>query len=240
MNELINNNNLILCRNSRIIRCTFILTTILSHSLTSPSPLIDAILTFLQDDGQGVSLLSLLVSRINHPCTDVAIASMQLLDVMLKSCHPIVITHLLPSLPPNQSTKEMNVSTKDYIAAFAECFSDPLPYSKFSQISQDSTYLLDAEYLAAMTAECATMYSDRPAIPSGDQEFVNALLIRVGKIMRQPTKVNLFLTQLVTTLATIVPGDLLVWFFLDHQSSISFSKEVSKVGGRDDALSNID
>ena len=62
-----------------------------------------------------------------------------------------------------------------------------------------------------------------------NQSFLNALMVCIRKFLRQPVKVNLFLTQLITTIAMVAPPAVFVELFLDQHTSFSITMEIDKV-----------
>ena len=60
--------------------------------------------------------------------------------------------------------------------------------------------------------------------------FLTILRTRMQMMLRQAMEVNLQVTQLVTTIATIAPLDLFITLFLDAESPISMTKELNTVG----------
>ena len=60
--------------------------------------------------------------------------------------------------------------------------------------------------------------------------FLTILRTRMQMMLRQAMEVNLQVTQLVATIATIAPLDLFITLFLDAESPISMTKELNTVG----------
>lgn len=253
--------------NTRIVASTRILRLILSQLLRTPaSPLIDLIASFVCGEKTRQPLLfPTLLSRINNNSNDVSIATMQLFDVLLKSQHPVALSHLLLRV------RAESVDPKLFFQLFSAQFTQPLPYVE-QLMRGHSPYQQDVEYAAAFTRQCRkgrmeegsevekedgdvekenkntsenntdrTEKSDdnnkemeEPTSPIAQSEnstaFLTILRTRVQMMLRQAMEVNLQVTQLVTTIATIAPLDLFVTLFLNAESTISITKELNTVG----------
>lgn len=263
--------------NTRIVASTRILRLILSQLLRTPaSPLIDLIASFVCGEKTRQPLLfPTLLSRINNNSNDVSIATMQLFDVLLKSQHPVAISHLLLRV------RAESVDPTLFFQRFSDQFVQPLPYME-QLMRGHSLYQQDVEYAAAFTRQCRrgregsvenekgdkenekgkeenekgdkknevrdkenentnTRENEQNAIsilsttPSSSQSddsiaFLTILRTRVQMMLRQAMEVNLQVTQLVTTIATIAPLDLFITLFLDAESPISMTKELNTVG----------
>lgn len=249
--------------NTRIVASTRILRLILSQLLRTPaSPLIDLIASFVCGEKTRQPLLfPTLLSRINNNSNDVSIATMQLFDVLLKSQHPVALSHLLLRV------RAESVDPTLFFQRFSDQFVQPLPYME-QLMRGHSLYQQDVEYAAAFTRQCRrgregsvenekgdnenekgseenentnTRENEQNAIsilsttPSSSQSedstaFLTILRTRVQMMLRQTMEVNLQVTQLVTTIATIAPLDLFITLFLDAESPISMTKELNTVG----------
>lgn len=249
--------------NTRIVASTRILRLILSQLLRTPaSPLIDLIASFVCGEKTRQPLLfPTLLSRINNNSNDVSIATMQLFDVLLKSQHPVALSHLLLRV------RAESVDPTLFFQRFSDQFVQPLPYME-QLMRGHSLYQQDVEYAAAFTRQCRrgregsvenevgdkenekgseenentnTRENEQNAIsklsttPSSSQSedstaFLTILRTRVQMMLRQAMEVNLQVTQLVTTIATIAPLDLFITLFLDAESPISMTKELNTVG----------
>ena len=249
--------------NTRIVASTRILRLILSQLLRTPaSPLIDLIASFVCGEKTRQPLLfPTLLSRINNNSNDVSIATMQLFDVLLKSQHPVALSHLLLRVRAESMDPTL------FFQRFSDQFVQPLPYME-QLMRGHSLYQQDVEYAAAFTRQCRrgregsvenekgdkenekgseenentnTRENEQNAIsklsttPSSSQSedstaFLTILRTRVQMMLRQAMEVNLQVTQLVTTIATIAPLDLFITLFLDAESPISMTKELNTVG----------
>lgn len=249
--------------NTRIVASTRILRLILSQLLRTPaSPLIDLIASFVCGEKTRQPLLfPTLLSRINNNSNDVSIATMQLFDVLLKSQHPVALSHLLLRV------RAESVDPTLFFQRFSDQFVQPLPYME-QLMRGHSLYQQDVEYAAAFTRQCRrgregsvenekgdnenekgseenentnTRENEQNAIsilsttPSSSQSedstaFLTILRTRVQMMLRQTMEVNLQVTQLVTTIATIAPLDLFITLFLDAESPIPMTKELNTVG----------
>lgn len=249
--------------NTRIVASTRILRLILSQLLRTPaSPLIDLIASFVCGEKTRQPLLfPTLLSRINNNSNDVSIATMQLFDVLLKSQHPVALSHLLLRV------RAESVDPTLFFQLFSDQFVQPLPYME-QLMRGHSLYQQDVEYAAAFTRQCRrgregsvenekgdnenekgseenentnTRENEQNAIsklsttPSSSQSedstaFLTILRTRMQMMLRQAMEVNLQVTQLVTTIATIAPLDLFITLFLDAESPISMTKELNTVG----------
>ena len=276
--------DLLTLSNTRIVASTRILRLILSQLLRTPaSPLIDLIASFVCGEKTRQPLLfPTLLSRINNNSNDVSIATMQLFDVLLKSQHPVALSHLLLRV------RAESVDPTLFFQRFSDQFVQPLPYME-QLMRGHSLYQQDVEYAAAFTRQCRrgregsvenekgdnenekgseenekgdkknevgdkenekgkeenentnTRENEQNAIsilsttPSSSQSedstaFLTILRTRVQMMLRQAMEVNLQVTQLVTTIATIAPLDLFITLFLDAESPISMTKELNTVG----------
>ena len=249
--------------NTRIVASTRILRLILSQLLRTPaSPLIDLIASFVCGEKTRQPLLfPTLLSRINNNSNDVSIATMQLFDVLLKSQHPVALSHLLLRVRAESMDPTL------FFQRFSDQFVQPLPYME-QLMRGHSLYQQDVEYAAAFTRQCRrgregsvenekgdkenekgseenentnTRENEQNAIsklsttPSSSQSedstaFLTILRTRMQMMLRQAMEVNLQVTQLVTTIATIAPLDLFITLFLDAESPISMTKELNTVG----------
>lgn len=263
--------------NTRIVASTRILRLILSQLLRTPaSPLIDLIASFVCGEKTRQPLLfPTLLSRINNNSNDVSIATMQLFDVLLKSQHPVALSHLLLRVRAESMDPTL------FFQRFSDQFVQPLPYME-QLMRGHSLYQQDVEYAAAFTRQCRrgregseenekgdnenekgkeenekgdkenekgseenentnTRENEQNAIsilsttPSSSQSedstaFLTILRTRVQMMLRQAMEVNLQVTQLVTTIATIAPLDLFITLFLDAESPIPMTKELNTVG----------
>ena len=255
--------DLLTLSNTRIVASTRILRLILSQLLRTPaSPLIDLIASFVCGEKTRQPLLfPTLLSRINNNSNDVSIATMQLFDVLLKSQHPVALSHLLLRVRAESMDPTL------FFQRFSDQFVQPLPYME-QLMRGHSLYQQDVEYAAAFTRQCRrgregsvenekgdnenekgseenentnTRENEQNAIsklsttPSSSQSedstaFLTILRTRVQMMLRQAMEVNLQVTQLVTTIATIAPLDLFITLFLDAESPISMTKELNTVG----------
>lgn len=255
--------DLLTLSNTRIVASTRILRLILSQLLRTPaSPLIDLIASFVCGEKTRQPLLfPTLLSRINNNSNDVSIATMQLFDVLLKSQHPVALSHLLLRV------RAESVDPTLFFQRFSDQFVQPLPYME-QLMRGHSLYQQDVEYAAAFTRQCRrgregsvenekgdnenekgseenentnTRENEQNAIsklsttPSSSQSedstaFLTILRTRMQMMLRQAMEVNLQVTQLVTTIATIAPLDLFITLFLDAESPISMTKELNTVG----------
>lgn len=265
--------------NTRIVASTRILRLILSQLLRTPaSPLIDLIASFVCGEKTRQPLLfPTLLSRINNNSNDVSIATMQLFDVLLKSQHPVALSHLLLRV------RAECVDPKLFFQLFSAQFVQPLPYVD-QLVRGHSPYQQDVEYAAAFTRQCrkgrveeGEENGEKERIESGEKEnvgsgekesmeseegvekektndviaekntrdeatspnpqqnadspaFLTILRTRVQMMLRQAMEVNLQVTQLVTTIATIAPLDLFITLFLNAESSLSVTRELNAVG----------
>ena len=255
--------DLLTLSNTRIVASTRILRLILSQLLRTPaSPLIDLIASFVCGEKTRQPLLfPTLLSRINNNSNDVSIATMQLFDVLLKSQHPVALSHLLLRVRAESMDPTL------FFQRFSDQFVQPLPYME-QLMRGHSLYQQDVEYAAAFTRQCRrgregsvenekgdkenekgseenentnTRENEQNAIsklsitPSSSQSedstaFLTILRTRMQMMLRQAMEVNLQVTQLVTTIATIAPLDLFITLFLDAESPISMTKELNTVG----------
>ena len=249
--------------NTRIVASTRILRLILSQLLRTPaSPLIDLIASFVCGEKTRQPLLfPTLLSRINNNSNDVSIATMQLFDVLLKSQHPVALSHLLLRVRAESMDPTL------FFQRFSDQFVQPLPYME-QLMRGHSLYQQDVEYAAAFTRQCRRGREGSEENEKGDNEnekgkeenekgdkenekgsaisilsttpsssqsedstaFLTILRTRVQMMLRQAMEVNLQVTQLVTTIATIAPLDLFITLFLDAESPISMTKELNTVG----------
>ena len=221
-------------RNSRIVASTRVLRLIITQLLACPaSPLIDLIATFICGETTRQPLLfPTLLSRLNNNSNEVSIATMQLFDVLLKAQHPAVLTHLLPKVEAVES-----VESREFFSIFSSSFSKPLPNHDRLQYGETSLYQQDVEYIAAIAQRCRQAREETPSSSASDSSFLSVLLTRAQMLLRQPMEVNLEVTQLVTTIATIAPLALFETLFIIPESPISFTRELSRV--RKDSLNNL-
>ena len=221
-------------RNSRIVASTRVLRLIITQLLACPaSPLIDLIATFICGETTRQPLLfPTLLSRLNNNSNEVSIATMQLFDVLLKAQHPAVLTHLLPKVEAVES-----VESREFFSIFSSSFSKPLPNHDRLQYGETSLYQQDVEYIAAIAQRCRQARAETPSSSASDSSFLSVLLTRAQMLLRQPMEVNLEVTQLVTTIATIAPLALFETLFIIPESPISFTRELSRV--RKDSLNNL-
>ena len=221
-------------RNSRIVASTRVLRLIITQLLECPaSPLIDLIATFICGETTRQPLLfPTLLSRLNNNSNEVSIATMQLFDVLLKAQHPAVLTHLLPKVEAVES-----VESREFFSIFSSSFSKPLPNHDRLQYGETSLYQQDVEYIAAIAQRCRQAREETPSSSASDSSFLSVLLTRAQMLLRQPMEVNLEVTQLVTTIATIAPLALFETLFIIPESPISFTRELSRV--RKDSLNNL-
>ncbi|KAK8794459.1 hypothetical protein WA171_003581 [Blastocystis sp. BT1] len=213
-------------RNSRIVASTRVLRLIITQLLACPaSPLIDLIATFICGETTRQPLLfPTLLSRLNNNSNEVSIATMQLFDVLLKAQHPAVLTHLLPKVEAVES-----VESREFFSIFSSSFSKPLPNHDRLQYGETSLYQQDVEYIAAIAQRCRQAREETPSSSASDSSFLSVLLTRAQMLLRQPMEVNLEVTQLVTTIATIAPLALFETLFIIPESPISFTRELSRV-----------
>lgn len=224
----------IISRNTRIVASTRILRLMVTQLLASPaSPLIDLIATFLCGETTRQPLLfPTLLSRINNNSNDVSIATMQLFDVLLKAQHPAVLAHLLPEV----ETME-HLDSQEFFSIFASSFTKPLPNLDRLQRGEPCLYQQDVEYIAAVAQRCKQARVDRTSPSVSNSPFLSVLLTRAQMLLRQSMEVNLEVTQLVTTVATITPLALFETLFISQKSPMSFTKELSIV--ENDLLSDL-
>ena len=213
-------------RNSRIVASTRVLRLIITQLLACPaSPLIDLIATFICGETTRQPLLfPTLLSRLNNNSCEVSIATMQLFDVLLKTQHPAILAHLLPNMETVKT-----VESREFYSIFSSSFSKPLPNHDRLPYDESSLYQQDVEYIAAVAQRCRQAREEPSLCPVSESSFLSVLLTRTQMLLRQPMEVNLEVTQLVTTVATVAPLALFESLFIIPESSMSFTRELSRV-----------
>ena len=102
----------------------------------------------------------------------------------------------------------------------------------------------DAEYIQALTSQYKQNYNMNMNMNMNmkdevkdevkdehvlNRSFIKSLMVCIRKLPRQPVKVNLFLTQLIVTVAMVAPPEVFVELFLDQHTSFSITMEIDKV-----------